>query len=467
MDITFFLNRNHDTPLYQQLYQLFKKEMQEGHLQKGMKLPSKRVLASQLSISHTTVERTYDQLAAEGYIVSKPRSGWYVDYSESDFVHMANDSSIKPKIKENEQWIDFHYGHVDSTHFPFSSWRRSMVSSLDQYGQQLYRPGNILGEPVLRELIAEYLYHSRDVHCQPEQVILGAGNPILLQILCQVFGRDISIGYEDPGFPRARRIFELNSMKILPMPVDEEGICMQGIRNENPSLVYVTPSHQFPLGTTMTVNRRRQLLKWAADNQSYIIEDDYEGEYRYSGQPIPSLQGIDQHNRVIYMGTFSKSLLPSLRISYMVLPAPLLEKGTEITSLYKQTVSCHIQFTLAEFIKRGEWQKHINRMRKLYQKKREMVLETIQNELGRHVKIRGGDSGLHILLDVDSRFDEGELIERAKMHGVKIYPASLFYTKQPPTTTVLIGFAGVSEEEIQVGIKKLKGAWDLEDDKLK
>ncbi|MGE7603350.1 PLP-dependent aminotransferase family protein [Peribacillus sp. NPDC097675] len=461
MDITFFLNRHLDTPLYQQLYGLLKKNMQDGHIQKGVKLPSKRLLAAQLSISQTTVERTYEQLAAEGYIVSKPRSGWFADYDETEFIHseMANTPSSKPGTKEKENWIDFHYGNVDSVHFPFSAWRKSMVSSLDQYGQQLYRPGHILGELELRMLIAENLYQSRGVRCRPEQVILGAGNPILLQMLCQMFGRDISIGYEDPGFPRSRDIFEINSMKVLPIPVDGEGICMEGIRKENPFLVYVTPSHQFPLGTVMTIDRRRQLLKWAAENQSFIIEDDYDGEYRYSGQPIPSLQGLDQHDRVIYMGTFSKSLLPSMRVSYMVLPLSLLEKGREITSLYKQTVSCHIQLTLMEFITKGEWQKHINRMRKLYQRKREILLEALQIEMGEQVKIRGGDTGLHILLDVNSRFNEKELIERAKEQGVKIYPASPFYAKQPPTTTVFIGFAGVSEADIKLGIKKLKAAW--------
>ncbi|MFJ7747675.1 PLP-dependent aminotransferase family protein [Peribacillus sp. NPDC097295] len=461
MDITFFLNRNLDIPLYQQLYQLFKKNMQDGHIQKGVKLPSKRLLAAQLSISQTTVERTYEQLAAEGYIVSKPRSGWFADYDEIDLIHseMANNPSIKPVTREKENWIDFHYGNVDSVHFPFSAWRKSMVGSLDQYGQQLHRPGDILGELELRTLIAENLYHSRGVHCRPEQVILGAGNPILLQILCQVLRRDISIGYEDPGFPRSRKIFEMNSMKIIPIPVDEEGICMDGIRKENPSLVYVTPSHQFPLGTVMTFDRRRQLLKWAAENQSFIIEDDYDGEYRYSGQPIPSLQGLDQHERVIFMGTFSKSLLPSLRVSYMVLPSSLLEKGREITSLYKQTVSCHVQLTLVEFIKKGEWQKHINKMRKLYQRKREILLETLQSEMGEQVKVRGGDTGLHIMLDVNSHFNEKELIEKAKEQGVKIYPASPFYTKQPPGNTVFIGFAGVSEADIRAGIKKLKAAW--------
>ncbi|WP_050183975.1 PLP-dependent aminotransferase family protein [Domibacillus robiginosus] len=463
MDIMPFLNRDLDVPLYQQLYQFFKENMHEGRIQKGIKLPSKRLLATQLSISQTTVERAYEQLAAEGYIVSKPRSGWFAAYNESDFVHvkMPGTLSNKPKGQENEQSIDFHYGNVDSTHFPFSAWRKSMVSSLGQYGQQLYQPGNILGELELRTLIAEYLYYSRGVHCQPEQIIIGAGSPVLMHILCQVFGPNICIGFEDPGSSRSRRIFEANHMKILPIPVDDEGICIKNLRKERPSLLYVTPSHQFPLGTIMTINRRIQLLKWAAENQSLIIEDDYDGEFRYSGQPIPSLQGLDHHNCVIYMGTFSKSLLPSLRISYMVLPSSLLEKASEITSLYKQTVSCHNQLTLAEFIKKGDWQKHINRMRKLYQKKRAILLEALQSELGEQVRIRGENSGLHILLDVYSPFSEKELIEKAKGEGVKIYPASPFYKNDPPTATVLIGFAGVSEDDIQEGIKKLKAAWEI------
>ncbi|MEG7283779.1 MocR-like pyridoxine biosynthesis transcription factor PdxR [Bacillus sp. 0909A] len=463
MDITPFLNRNLDIPLYQQLYQYFKENMHQGRIQKGMKLPSKRLLASQLSISQTTVERAYEQLAAEGYIVSKPRSGWFADYNDADFVHskMLSTSPARQNAQKNEQWIDFHYGNVDSSHFPFSAWRKSMVNSLDQYGQELYRPGNALGELELRTLIAEYLYQSRGVHCVPEQVIIGAGNPFLLQILCQVFEPNIFIGYEDPGYPRARKIFEGNRMKIVPIPVGDEGICIQKIKEHQPTLVYVTPSHQFTLGTIMTINRRMQLLKWAADNQSFIIEDDYDGEFRYTGQPVPSLQGLDQHNRVIYMGTFSKSLLPSLRISYMILPSPLLEKGHDITSLYKQTVSCHSQLTLAQFIKNGEWQKHINRMRKLYRKKRAILLETVQRELGKHVRIRGENSGLRILLDVFLPFSEKELIEKAKEYGVRIYPVSLSYQKHPPTKTVSLGFAGVSEVNIREGIKKLKAAWEI------
>ncbi|UOY92817.1 PLP-dependent aminotransferase family protein [Ectobacillus sp. JY-23] len=463
MDIIPFLNRNLALPLYQQLYQSLKEDIQQGRIQKGMKLPSKRLLASRLVISQQTVERAYEQLAAEGYIISKPRSGWFSDYDYSDLIHVHGSSrlSVKRNVQENEQFIDFHFGNVDSTQFPFSAWRKSMVNSWDQYGHQLYRPGDVLGELELRTLIAEHLYQSRGVNCLPEQVVIGAGTPILLQILCQMFVSDISIGYEDPGSPRAREIYEANHKHILPIPIDEEGICIQEIQKQHPSIVHVTPSHQFPLGTIMTINRRMQLLTWARETQSFIIEDDYDGEFRYSGQPISSLQGLDQHNRVIYMGTFSKSILPSLRISYMILPLSLLEKGYNITSMYKQTVSCHSQLTLIDFMKSGSWQKHINRMRKLYWKKRENLLESVQIELGKHVRICGENSGLRILLNVYLPFSEQELIERALEYGVKIYPASLFYKKEPPTTTVLLGFAGVSESCIREGIKKLKAAWGI------
>ncbi|WP_046173518.1 MocR-like pyridoxine biosynthesis transcription factor PdxR [Domibacillus indicus] len=461
MDITPFLNRSLEIPLYQQLYQFFKKTMHEGRIQKGVKLPSKRLLAAQLSISQTTVERAYEQLAAEGYIVSRPRSGWFADYDGSDFVQMKMPGmpAMKLEAEDTKQIIDFHYGNVDSARFPFSAWRKSMVGSLDQYGHLLYQPGDVLGELELRGLIAEYLYQSRGVRCVPEQVVIGAGSPVLMHLLCQIFGPDRSIGFEDPGSSRSRTIFEAGHMKILPVPVDKEGIRVQELQKAQPDLVYVTPSHQFPLGTVMTINRRMQLLRWAAEKGAFIIEDDYDGEFRYSGQPIPSLQGLDRHGRVIYMGTFSKSLLPSMRISYLILPPSLLEKGRGIASLYKQTVSRHSQLALAEFIQKGEWQKHMNRMRKLYQKKRSVLLEALQSELGSQVQIRGENSGLHILLDVDTPFSEKELIERASRHGVKMYPASPFYQQEPPAATVLLGFAGVPEDDIRSGISKLKAAW--------
>jgi GntR family transcriptional regulator/MocR family aminotransferase len=269
------------------------------------------------------------------------------------------------------------------------------------------------------------------------------------------------VGFEEPGYPRSRKIFELNRKEIIPLPLDSEGLRMDAVKKNIPDLIYITPSHQYPLGRIMTINRRLELLKWAADNHSFIIEDDYDGEFRYSGQPIPSLQALDKENRVIYLGTFSNSFLPTLRISYMILPQSLIKKATQVTSLFKQTVSSINQFALAEFIQNGEWQKHLNRMRKIYRKKRKIILEAVIRELGDKVKIHGENSGPRILIDVYLELSEQELIQKAENHGVRVYPVSDSYKKGYAFNTMSLGFSGVSEEEIKRGIYLLSKSWDL------
>jgi GntR family transcriptional regulator/MocR family aminotransferase len=280
-------------------------------------------------------------------------------------------------------------------------------------------------------------------------------------MLCHILDTSLKVGFEEPGYPRSREIFELNRKEIIPLPLDSEGLRMDAVKKNIPDLIYVTPSHQYPLGRIMTINRRLELLKWAAHNHSFVIEDDYDGEFRYSGQPIPSLQALDKENRVIYLGTFSKSFLPTLRISYMILPQSLLKKATEITSLFKQTVSSNNQYALAEFIQNGEWQKHLNRMRKLYRKKRNIILEAVRSELGDKVKIHGENSGPRILIDVYLELSEQELIQKAENHGVRVYPVSNSYKKGYAFKTISLGFSGVPEEEIKRGIYLLSKSWDL------
>jgi GntR family transcriptional regulator/MocR family aminotransferase len=255
-------------------------------------------------------------------------------------------------------------------------------------------------------------------------------------------------------------MFEANHMNVIPICTDEEGVLPASLKHESPHLVYTTPSHQFPLGTIMTIARRQELLSWAKEANSFIIEDDYDGEFRYSGQPIPSLQGLDPNGRVIYLGTFSKSLLPSLRISYMILPAALIEPVRKNALLMKQTVSSHNQLALADFIENGEWQKHLNRMRSLYRKKHAVLLEAIQTELGDSVEVLGKNSGLHILLRLMFSASEDEAIKAAAKNRVNVYPVSPSYKSQPPFVSVLIGYGGLSEEDIRLGIKKLKTAWE-------
>ncbi|MCY7801750.1 PLP-dependent aminotransferase family protein, partial [Bacillus haynesii] len=234
---------------------------------------------------------------------------------------------------------------------------------------------------------------------------------------------------------------------------------VQDLEQYQPQLAYTTPSHQFPLGMIMPIGRRLQLLDWAASTGAHIIEDDYDGEFRYAGQPVPSLQGLDRNHRVIYLGTFSKSLIPSLRISYMVLPFPLVKKGLNKASLFKQTVSRHVQHAIARFMKNGDYQRHLNRMRTLYRKKRKTLLDAIKHEFGDHAAVRGENAGLHIILEVKGAPSEEWLTQKALEKGVKVYPASVSYVTPPETHAVLLGFGGLSEKSIADGIKKLKTAW--------
>ncbi|UML53826.1 PLP-dependent aminotransferase family protein [Bacillus subtilis] len=462
MDITPFLDKKSKTPLYEQLYTFFKQEISHARITKGTRLPSKRRLSSLLDVSTATIERAYEQLNAEGYVKSKPKIGWFAAEVEPGFPTAPDHfhQSAQPGLPEkNAPAIDFHQGNVDPTLFPFNAWRKSIVKSLDRYSGSFHTSGDPQGEYELRHMIARFVRLSRGVNCEPGQIIIGAGTTVLLQILCLSLKPGTKIGFEEPGFHRSRRMFEANHMDVTPICSDAEGVLPDELYRQNPYLMYTTPSHQFPIGTIMTITRRQELLAWAAGTNSFIIEDDYDGEFRYSGHPIPSLQGLDPNGRVIYLGTLSKSLLPSLRLSFMIVPPELMEPIKNNAQLMKQTVSVHSQLTLADFIETGEWQKHINRMRSLYRKKHAILLETIRSELGNTVEILGKNSGLHILLRLLFPASEEEAIKAAADHGVTIYPVSPSYKERTPFVSVLIGYGGLSEEDIRLGIQKLKTAW--------
>lgn len=461
MDITPFLEPEKGRPLYQQLYSFFKREILAGRLKAGTKLPSKRALSKHVNVSQTTVEHAYEQLTAEGYLISRPRKGWYAAEVEGRFHGTAPppppETAANDEASPSRHIIDFHHGHADLRNFPISAWKKTFANAVDDFS--LFQSGPAAGDIALRSMISSYLRESRGVVSTPEQVIIGAGTTILLQLLCRLFGEGAAVGFENPGFHRSKTFLKTGGLRVIPISVDNRGMSVEELRQHDLKGAYVTPSHQFPLGMIMPVGRRLELLDWAALNGAYIIEDDYDGEFRYAGQPIPSLQVLDQNSRVIYMGTFSKSLIPSLRVSYMVLPAPLLKDGLRLASLYKQTVSRHVQHAVAQFMKSGDWQRHLNRMRTLYRKKRKALLETVQRELGESVLIKGENAGLHIILEANGAVSEETLISKAFEEGVKVYPVSASYEEPPKSASVLLGFGGLSEEDIETGIKKLKKAW--------
>ncbi|MCR8843623.1 PLP-dependent aminotransferase family protein [Paenibacillus sp. SC116] len=467
IDLTILLNEKSEAPLYTQLYQYIKKEIMSGKLAAQTRLPSIRALSSHLYISRNTVDLAYQQLIAEGYVLSRPRSGLYV----IDLVLETLPSSYSSSTKWLENPIqdrpaiqyDFRYGDVDAEHFPFSTWRKLSNQSLQQNQQMLFSYGDPLGEPGLRIEIAKYVHSSRGVNASHDQIIIGSGVQYLLGILTGLLGAtDNGIAMEEPGYDGVRTIFQHHGLHIHPIPLDEDGLNIHKLYESKSRVVYITPSHQFPYGMVMPFAKRMQLLKWAADQNGIIIEDDYDSEFRYVGKPIPSLQGMDTHQRTVYLGTFSKCLLPSLRTAYMVLPPALLELHyKQDYRLYDQTVSQIQQKTLELFMSNGHWEAHIRKMRKIYRQKQVTLITTIQKLMGTQATIIGQDAGLHILLRVHNGMDELELIQAAEEEGVKVYPVSPFWAQpaQAERSMVQIGFGGLSNEDIREGVHSLHRAW--------
>ncbi|HDR7794797.1 TPA: PLP-dependent aminotransferase family protein [Bacillus luti] len=463
MDFTIPLQLESKTPIYLQIYGYIKHEIIQGTISVGTRLPSHRNLALQLNISRITVESAYQQLLAEGYVESKPKRGIFV--ANVDIDVLPNKKLDIPKETSNfidEQFeYDCSQGLIDQTAFPITNWKRALQESIIQYENALYAKEDPQGEFILREHIATYLYHARGVHSSPEQIIIGAGTQPLLWLLLQLLDPKKEYGIENPGFHRVHAIIKSCDRQIHPIPLDKKGIHISSLYNTNSKVAYVTPSHQFPLGMIMPLSRRLELLKWANDCDGYIIEDDYDGEFRYAGKPIPSLQSLDSNERVIYMGTFSKSFLPSLRMGYIVLPPHLLKTYQDLQGIFKQTVSTIQQLAFANFIQSGNWERHINRSRTLYKRKHQTLVKSITKEMGTNVQILGEQSGLHIVLHVHNNMNEEELIAAAKKQSIKLYPLSPydFVTDLRKESYVLLGFGSIPENKIEMVIQLLTNAW--------
>ncbi|MHA7964834.1 MocR-like pyridoxine biosynthesis transcription factor PdxR [Paenibacillus sp. CAU 1782] len=467
IDLTLILNRSSEHSLYRQLYQYIKNEILKGKLPAQTRLPSIRALSTHLHISRNTVDLAYQQLLTEGYVQSRPRSGLYVMDIELDelpnFEPERNHSYQIHKKPSHAINYDFRYGDVDADHFSIATWRMLSNKTLQQNKELLFCYGDPLGEAGLRIEIANYLHSSRGVNCSADQIIIGAGIQNLLGIFSQlVASTHNSIAMEDPGYDGARTVFIHNGLSIYPIPLDRDGFTIQKLHESTSRIVYITPSHQFPYGMVMPLAKRMQLLKWAAEHNGIIVEDDYDSEFRYVGKPIPSLQSLDTHQCTVYLGTFSKCLLPSLRIAYMVLPPALLElHAKQNYRLYDQAVSQIHQKTLEIFMKNGHWEAHIRKMRNVYRQKQSTLISKIQDLMGSQASIIGQDAGLHILLRVHNGMEEQQLIQTAAQEGVKVYPVSPFWSQQSQAerNMVQLGFGGLNKNAITEGIHSLQRAW--------
>lgn len=450
-------------PLYLQIYQQLKEDIRTGKMPAGSRLPSKRKMAAQLEVSVNTVEGAYGQLLSEGFIRSAPQRGYFVcDIGELISLPALPADERPQQASTPQADIDFSTSHISQEKFPYNLWRKLLKNSFNEYDPHLLDCPPAQGNPGLREEIARYLYQARGVHCTADHVIIGAGTDHLMQMVSYLLPNGCTLAMENPVYHTSSEFFRRMGHQVRFIDVDEDGVPPQALEGMNDTALYITPSHQFPLGTSMPIRRRIQLLNWANEGQGrYLIEDDYDSEFRYGCRPISSLQSIDHSGRVIYLGTFSKAVAPSLRISYMVLPPQLLDRYHQQYENFSSAVSGLEQLVLAEFLRSGAFETHLNRMRNLYRGKRELLISLLE-PWGDAIAIRGENAGHHIPLHLHGGMTEEEMCRRALEQRVKVYPISRYFRGEVPTScqsTVLLGYAGLTEKQILQGVQRLHRAW--------
>lgn len=441
-----------DKPKYIQIYEQIRLAILTKKIAAHTRLPAKRRLAEQLNSSVMTVQVAYEQLKSEGYCYSVERTGYFVSEIEDEW-HYTKKIPAPSKIAAAEKpFINFKNGQVDPVAFPYKQWNRLYRKELHKYNA-----GNApwQGEYSLRVQIAHYLQQARGLDCQPNQVYIFSGVQQQLLNVC-LFLKPTAIGVEEPGFIRAKSVFRQLQLPCHTVPLDEEGCT---VPNTTIKLLYTTPAHQYPTGIIMSVARRTQLLQWARHQNAYILEDDYDSEFRYKGVPIPTLSQLDSSDRVLYFGTFSKTLLPSLRISYLVVPTSLQADFEKFNTYQKSTVSKIDQQVVAAFMDNEYYAAHIAKMRTLYRAKRNYLIENITKQLGKEFSIAGDAAGLHMIVHLPARLNESMAIELAKSKGVEIDAVSTMYQINKPCHQVMIGYGAPSLNEIQEGVALLAEVW--------
>ncbi|MEJ8548816.1 PLP-dependent aminotransferase family protein [Brevibacillus borstelensis] len=448
------------SPKYKQIYEKFKSFIEQGDIKADEPLPSIRQLADSLHVSRNTTLMAYEQLVAEGYIRGEGRKGYFVNELEPLLFQETPRSSSTHKQTEPVPpvRIDFRADVVDQSHFPLKTWRR--ISNQVLTAKDSFRYGEPFGELCLREQIAAYILQSRGVRTDPHAIIIGSSTGQMLVYLGLVLRHDFSsIIVEDPGYVGAREAFYLNGFTLETLPVYETGADFSHLEHMKSQLIYVAPSHHSPYGVSMPIQQRHALIHWANKMQGYIIEDDYDSEFRYTQQPFPALASIDS-TRVVYLGNFSKCFLPGIRLSYMVLPQPLLNRYKKQFTHFESTASLLSQFAMAKFMEEGEWNRHIKRMRLVYKRKMQHLVFELRNHFKQNISIIGEQSGLYLLVKVHLERSEEWLIQQASMQGVKVYPTSLFFIKNKTDKPIIkLGFSNLSCDEIRLGVKLLKKAW--------
>ncbi len=450
--VTYELKKSPGVPLYEALYRCLRQDILTGKLRPGEKLPSKRALAQNLEVSKITVETAYSQLLAEGYIRAREKVGYFVEAVDR---HAPAPQAPAPRREPAAEQIRLDLTDNGTEHFPFSVWMKLQREVMLDYGEKLLLPLPNRGIPELRQAIAEHLLAFRGMHVDPENILIGAGTDFLYNLLIQLLGREKVYALEEPGYGKIRRIYAAGGVRCVSATLDGSGVRPESLTRAD--VLHFSPSHHYPTGLVTPVQRRLELLQWADQGEKWIIEDDYDSEFRFDAHPMPAMQSLDRRERVIYMNTFSKSLAPSIRISYMVLPASLMDRFQRELGFYSCTVPSFEQYTLARFLSRGHFEKHINRMRKLYRSRRAMVVQALQScAFASRLTILEQDAGLHFLLRLDTDLTDRALTEALAARGIRVRALSqYFHEGSQDRHCLVVNYAGLREEALQWSLEEL------------
>ena len=486
MDVAIVLDHQAETPLHQQLYAELRQAILSGRLLPRQKLPSTRSIAQSLGVSRTTVTQSYERLQSEGYLETTVGSGTYVCAQLPD--DLMQSISIPAPLRsqpltvplsrygatlaqtpftlqpEPDLPISFRYGRPALSAFPLKLWRKLLSRRCCAEPSWLDYATDFQGYFPLRQTLAQYLCRSRAVQCQPEQIVITNGTQQGLNLILRLLSEaGDAIAIENPGYLSARRIFQSHGARLIPIPVDASGLVVKQLVHPAIRLVYITPSHQFPTGATLSLPRRLELLTWVQQSGALILEDDYDSEYRYGDRPIPALQGLDQNDSVLYLGTFSKVLFPALRIGYLVLPPNLVALFAQAKWLHDRQLPMLEQQVLTDFIAEGYLESHIRKMRSRYERCRQMLVQELNAQFGGQVTLFGEKAGIHLMVRLDTPLSDEEIIAQAAKVGVGLMSARSQYLGLGGDSEFIFGYGELNETQIQIGVQRLAQAIGLKE----
>lgn len=444
--------------LYLEIYDHLKTIILSERLTEDDRLPSKRKLASHFKVSSLTVDKAYQELMSEGYVYSVEKKGYYVAKKIALLNDKKSDYKVHvPKAPKKEYKYDFSTSDVDTAHFPNKVWAKLAREVLTEQKEAMLNESDPLGSFNLRVEISKHLDLYRGMNVHADQIVIGSSSSQLLNLLIELLGRNKVYGIEDPAYPMIYHLFKSLDIKTNLIELDKYGLNIDKLKQTDTNIVHVVPSHQYPLGVVMPIQRRIQLLNWAYQREHrYIIEDDYDSEFKYLGRPISALQGLDKNEKVIYMNTFSKSLAQSFRVAYLVLPHHLLNKLEKIMHYHRCTVPNFEQFILLKFMKGNYFTRHLNKMSKLYKQKLDLILAITKNYPC--IEIKNYESGLHFILSFKSKISEKQIIEKLVKADIKVQGVSTFLqnkTQNCDQVQLVIGYSGLSYEKVKTGYQLL------------